>query len=85
MQLSKFVHLIAAAVISTLLLHAQILATYPCSLLESFPTPIHMLHSDLECGNHTTSKNEGFHQLYLGKTHNCNLVQIANVSHLKVH
>ena len=34
MQLSRFVHLIAATVISTLLLHAQILVTFPCSLLD---------------------------------------------------
>ena len=34
MQLSRFVHLTAAAVISTLLLHTQILVTYPCSLLD---------------------------------------------------
>ena len=29
----------------------------------SFPTLIHMLHSDLGCENHTTSKNEDFHQI----------------------
>ena len=39
----------------------------------SFPTPIHMLHSDLGCENHTTSKNEDFHQILAFSLHHCNV------------
>ena len=35
MQFPRFVHLTIAAIISTLLLHTQILVTFPCSLLDN--------------------------------------------------
>ena len=54
------------------------LSLVPCWI--SFPTPIHMLHSDLGCENHTTSKIMIFTN-FRQDTH-CILVWNANFSHL---
>ena len=53
------------------------LVLVPCWI--SFPTPIHMRHFDLGCGNHTTSRNEDLHQS-LHFTHSC--ISVAKFNHL---
>ena len=47
-----------------------------------FPTPIHMLHSDLRCENHTTSKIEYSHKI---SAYNCILDWVPTSATCKPH